>query len=253
MNSRQRLDDYLDGLRRRLRFAIFTRAGAALAGAILIVLGVAIYLLNLSGFPLSGVIVTRLVLLLAVLALCGALLWLPLRRLQKNSGADEFERELPGQQGRIQTYLEQQARDSQASLLTDLLAEDALQRAESTPIEQVVSPRRIWLAGGLAAAGVVTLLVVLILSRSEWGYGGRYLLLGVSIPREAVPIRQIALKPGDVTMRRNADLKVQADVSGFKPDNVELFVKFDESDRWEQASMQHVRGDQYGFTLYAVR
>src|SRR5882724_195833 len=252
MNSRQRLDEYLAGLRQRLRMAIFTRAGAALAGTVLLVLLAAIYVLNLRGFPIGGVIVSRLVLLIAVAVLVGVLLWLPLRRLREKSGAEQFERVLPGQQGRIQTYLEQQARDSQASLLTDLLAEDALQRAEHSPVEQVVSSRRIWIGGGVAAAALLILVAVLF-GGSQWGYGSRYVLLGVGIPREAVPIRQIAVRPGDVTMRRNADFKVHADVKGFKPDAVELFVRFDDTERWEQAAMQHDKDEQYGFTLYAVR
>ena len=135
-----------------------------------------------------------------------------------------------------------------------MLAEDALERAKNSPVEEVVSARRIWVAGGLAAAAVIVLLGILVISRSEWGYGGRYVLLGVSIPKESVPVRSITLKPGDMTMRRlNADLKVQANVNGFKPDDVELFVRFEDTDRWEQASMQHIKDDQYGFTLYAVR
>src|SRR5215831_12985350 len=172
MNPRQSLDDYLDSLRQRLRLAIFTRAGAVLAATVLVLLCTAVYVLSLRGFPVGGVILSRVVLLLAVVALIAALIWLPLQRLKKNAGADQFELKLPDQDGRIQTYLEQTARDSKASLLTDLLAEDALARAKNSPVEQIVSSRHIWIASGVAAAAVLALLGMLVISRSEWGYGG---------------------------------------------------------------------------------
>src|SRR5215471_2003578 len=110
MNSRQRLDEYLEQLRQRLRLAIFTRASAALGGAIVAVLLLAVYFLNLTGFPAVGVILSRAALIVAIAVLVAVLIWWPLRRLSKGSGAEQFERRLPDQHGRIQTYLEQQAR-----------------------------------------------------------------------------------------------------------------------------------------------
>ncbi len=252
LNPRERLDDYLSSLRERIRLAIFTRAGAALALTVLILICVAVYLLNLRGFPVGGVIVSRIALLISVVALIAGLIWLPLHRLSRDHGAIQLEKQLPEQQGRIETYLEQRDR-AQASPLVDLLAEDALKLTAQSSVTDIVSSRRIWIAGAITAAAVIALAILLTVAKSEWGYGSRYVLLGVKIPHDAVPVREVELKPGDATMRRNADLNVQALVKGFKPDNVELFVRFADTNRWEQASMQKIAGEQYGFTLYALR
>src|SRR5215831_17318997 len=170
MTPRQRLDEYLAQLRQRLRIAIFARAGAALTATLVALLALAVYFLNLSGFPVGGVIVSRVALFIAVAALVLALIWWPLRRLNKDSGAQQFERRLPDQQGRIQTYLEQQSRASQASPLIDLLAEDALNLTQRTPAEKVVAARGLWIAGAVTLVAVAVLFAMLVISRTEWGY-----------------------------------------------------------------------------------
>src|SRR5262245_27370788 len=142
MNPREKLDEYLGALRERLKLAIFTRAGAAIALATLIVICTAVYVLNLRGFPIGGVIVSRIALFIAVAAIVATLVWLPLRRLRKGDGAEQFEERLPEQHGRLQTYLEQRElahKHNMASPLVDLLAEDALKLAQKSPTD-VVSP-----------------------------------------------------------------------------------------------------------------
>ena len=97
---------------------------------------------------------------------------------------------------------------------------------------------------------------------SQWGYGSRHLLLGTTLPAEAVPVKQVSLQPGNKTLRRNADFVVQARVQGFKAADVQLFVRFadasnsDTAAGWERAAMQPAGGEDdanYLLTLYAMR
>jgi hypothetical protein len=213
------------------------------------------------GFPRAGVIVSRVV-LLSLLLIGVWLFWRPLTRLSAHSGANALEKELPEQRGRIQTFIELQARKAagDASPMLDLLAEDALMLSHQSPIEQVVTPQRLWMASGIAATAVLVLLYLLTFGAAQWGYGSRHLLLGTTLPPEAVPVKQVLLQPGNKTLRRNADLAVLAKVQGFKAKDVKLFVRYDEGNeaeaQWERAAMQPARtadDANFSLTLYALR
>ncbi|HTE40535.1 MAG TPA: hypothetical protein VK629_06890, partial [Steroidobacteraceae bacterium] len=253
MNARQRLDEYLTELQLRLKLAVVTRAGAAIVAAIVFVTFAAIVWLAPLGFPSAGVIAIRIGLVTLVAAATVFLLWRPLRRLRASTKGKLLEERLPDQRGRIETYLDIQKR-SEPSPFLDLLAEDALRLAKASPADEVVSNKRLGVAGGIAAAGVLVIVYALTVGGAQWGYGTRHLLLGTTLPVEAVPVKQIAVQPGDLVLRRNADLPVQAQVKGFKPENVELFVKFEDSQEWERAGMKaDAEAGHYALTLYAVR
>lgn len=256
MNARERLDEYLTGLRQRLQWAIVTRASAALLLSALALLCAAILWLAPLGFPRPGVAASRAVFIVALLAAAVLLLWLPLRRLR--SDITVLERQLPEQRGRIQTFVELRAREAKGdgAPLIDLLAEDALTLAKRSPLESVVTPRRLWIGGAMAAVAFVVLAFLLGFGPAHWGYGSRHLLLGADLPATAVPVRQVFLQPGNKTLRRNSDLQVQAKVRGFKPEAVQLFVQFEGEPEWERAPMQAVAGEEdgnYQLTLYALR
>jgi hypothetical protein len=261
MRATQRLNDYLMSLTQRLRWAIVSRASAIVAFFVLVALCGAIAWLAPLGFPKFGVIVSRVV-LLSLLLIGAWLFWRPLTRLSASAGAVALEKELPEQDGRIQTFIELQTRKASgdASPMLDLLAEDALKLTHRSPVEQVVTPQRLWIASSVAAVAVMALVYLLTLGADQWGYGSRHLLLGTSLPPEAVPVKQVLLQPGNKTLRRNADLAVQARVQGFKPKDVQLFVRYDEAGeaepQWERAAMQPARTEDdanYLLTLYALR
>src|SRR5205085_955916 len=166
-----------------------------------------------------------------------------------------FEKHLPTQSGRIETYLEQARRRQQgeATPLIELLAEDALVVAEQEPVSKAVPPAKLWIPAGAAVAGIIVLVALLALGKAEWGFGSRNLWFGTSIPREQIALRQIAVTPGDSTVRRNQDVPIRASLRGFKAERAEVFVKFGDSKDWERAPMKAGDDGKFDFTLYALR
>lgn len=258
LNSRTRLEGYLDSLRRRIRTLIYVRAAAALAVGTLLITAVAVWALNRSGFPSHFAVTGRLFLLALAVLVAIMLLWRPLRRLRVNDGADEFEHRLPAQRGRIETWLDIRRREAQGdkSPLADLLAGDAVALTDATPIRNVIPAPRIWSGTAVASGAALVLLLLLIAGPAYWGYGSRYLLMGAALPRTAVPLRQVTVSPGDITVRRNSDLAIRASIQGFTPDQTQVFVRFDDEQRWQAAPMQAIRNGEstsWEFKLYALR
>jgi len=256
MNSRQRLNDYLEQLQQRLRAFMLARAAATIGLVVLLSILAAVWLLLPRGLPASAVWSVRGGLLLIVAALGYFGLWLPWNKLQHHPAA-EFERRLPEQQGRIATYLELKQREAagEHSLFTELLADDALQRTERTPLNSVAPKKRLQFAIGLAAIVGVALLGLLVL-RTPWSYGARHVLLGATVPESVLPVKGIVVKPGDVTVRRNADLVVRAQLKGFSSDAADIFVRFEgeaEGAAWERAAMQRQDDGSFEFALFALR
>lgn len=258
MTARNRLESYLDELRSRIRAFIYMRAAAVAAVTGLALVVAIVWLMNRDGFTSDFTMVGRVLLAVAISVIAFALIFLPLRRLARDAGAAELERRLPTQDGRIRTYLDAQRREQQGthSALTELLAADALHGDRATPVQSVIPSSRLWTGGAVVGAVVIALTALLMNGPSFWGYGSRHLLLGTAVPIEAVPIRKIAVLPGDVTVRRNSDLTIRAAIEGFVPDQALVMVKFDDQPDWQRAPMQAVQqGDdvRWEFRLFALR
>jgi len=259
MNPSTRLETYLQSLRRRIQALIIARTAAAATALILLATLLGVWWLQSSNYGPSAALITRVVIATALVAIAVGLLWLPLRRLRAGRGAPEFERRLPDQQGRIQTYIDarERARQGEPSFMIELLAEDAASRAEAKPVRMVISDRNLWSGVGVAALALVALLGLLAFGPAYWGYASRFLLLGMDLPRDAVPVRRITVSPGDATVRRNSDLSIRAAIDGFDPQNADVFVRFDNEKEWQRASMQRSederRGGMWEFKLFALR
>ncbi len=172
-------------------------------------------------------------------------------------GAHIFEQRLPDENGRIQTYLDGKRRESQgiSTPLLSLLAADAVTIAERTPPDEIVSSRRIAAGMLVAVAALAVLVTLLVAGPAYWGFGSRHLLLGMELPRNAVPVRSVTVTPGNATVRRNSDLAIRAAVEGFHPREVQVFVRFADRQDWERAPMQPATDSdsRFEFRLYAVR
>ena len=127
----ERLDSYLRELRRRISLLIYTRAAAVSVVIVLLITCSAVVLLSRTGFPSYLTIAARVVLGLALVTSAIVLVWLPLRKLRAGHGAADFERRLPAQQGRIQTWLDIRRREAlgESTPFAELLAEDAIKAA----------------------------------------------------------------------------------------------------------------------------
>jgi hypothetical protein len=253
MNSRQFLDAYLHDLRRRLRRVVLLRAAATAAVLALIVTVIAVWALQRSGFPVPLAISVRVGFGLVLLALSVVLLWQPLRKLA--SGARELERHVPQQNGRIETYLELAGRQAQGreAPMIDLLADDAAEVAKTAPIDTVVPRRRLLVPAALAGAAAVALVLTISLGGSYWGFGSRYLWLGMEVPEDQLLLRQVVVSPGDTKVRRNQDLAIRAVIRGFDASEGELFVRAGAASKWERAAMRGDGNGSFELTLYALR
>ncbi|MET0282712.1 MAG: hypothetical protein ABW278_16515 [Steroidobacteraceae bacterium] len=252
MTARNQLDAYLDQTRRRLQWILSARGLALLAGVLLLVTVAGALLLWRFAFTDAAALGARLVLLAAALAVAGWATWRWLV-IGRGAGAAAFERALPAQSGRIATYLQERSRQGRASVLTDLLAADALAIAEREPLASTIPTRRIWLPS-LGAAAAAAVLVVLLFLGGPVGEGARHLWLGRLPPAASIAAAAggIAVEPGDATVRRNQDLPISAIVSG-NASEVQVHVRFDGGGEWETVPMEAGANGGYAFTLFAVR
>lgn len=257
MSARERLESYLDSLRARLRTHIYARAAAVAIGGVLAVTALTVWTLQRREFAPAITVAGRVAIGVLLVSVIVALLWRPLRRLGRDQGSHIFEERLPDENGRIQTYLDGKRRESQgqAPALLGLLAADAVTIAERTPPNEIVSSPRIAAGALLAVAALVVLGALLVAGPTYWGFGSRHLLLGMELPRNAVPVRRVTVTPGNATVRRNSDLAIHARVEGFHPRDVQVFVRFADRQDWERAPMQPAEGQEsrFDFRLYAVR
>ncbi|MEJ1965196.1 MAG: DUF4175 family protein [Gammaproteobacteria bacterium] len=255
MSARERLEQYLDRVRRRLRAAVVARASAVVALTALLVTVIAVWLLRDPGFPPAQVMAARVVLALSLVVAAAAMLWRPLLALQPRNRSKAFERNLPTQGGRIETYMELARRREQGepAPLIDLLAEDALAVAEQAPPETAVPRRRLWVPAAVAAGAVAVLIGLMVFDRAGFGFGSRNLWFGATLPKEKITARSILVKPGDTTIRRNQDVPIHATMQGFTAQNAEVFVRFGDSKTYERAPMKASPSGEFEFTLYALR
>ncbi|MGH8187331.1 MAG: hypothetical protein ACREUC_12270, partial [Steroidobacteraceae bacterium] len=258
MSSRERLESYLNALRRRLRIHIYARATAVGVAGTLIITCVAVWLFARQDFAPAIVFSGRGALIILLLAVAVMLVWRPLRQLRRDDGAHIFEQRLPDEGGRIQTYLDSKRREAQgiSTPLMSLLAADAAEIAERTAPRDIVSNRRIGASAALAVAAVLALVALVAIGPAFWGFASRHLLFGFELPPDAVPVRRIVVTPGDATVRRNSDVAIRASIEGFRPSEAQVWVRFADRPDWERAPMHPARdGDRtaFEFKLYAVR
>ncbi|HXC57840.1 MAG TPA: hypothetical protein VN645_00905 [Steroidobacteraceae bacterium] len=251
MSSRAQLDQYLQQARQRLRLILLSRGAALLVALLLLVtLGAALWL-NRQAFSDIAVAIGRAALIAGALGVgvYGFLRW---RALNRNEGGDALEQALPAQSGRIHTYLQERRKEGQAPFLLELLADDAARIADAEPLTQSIPSRQLLIPGAVAAAAFAGLIAIFFVGGSL-GDGARHLWLGKlpAASRIAVAAGGIAVRPGDISVRRNQDLPISALVAGGGRD-AQVHVRFGDGE-WEVAPMSAEKDGGYSFTLFAVR
>jgi hypothetical protein len=234
MSNSSELNSYIARLHRRLRIGTGLRGAAIFTATSLLTTVVLVYLLNRFAFPALGVTAAR-VALIATLASAAAFgIALPLTRLTRAWTVRRAESVNPGLEQRLTTFVERASSGSDPFL--ELLAADTLAHTSKSAPSELVSPKHLYALGSAGITCLTVLVWMIVAGPGYIGYGASLLWTGVK--KNVAPLYGITVKPGNLTVRRNSDQLITAQVSGMAPNKAQLFAHFQSSTGWEPVTMQ---------------
>jgi hypothetical protein len=234
MSRQNELNSYIAGLQRRLRLGAWLRGAAIFIGTALVVTVALVLLLNHYAFPTHGVAGARMALLVALAAVAGFGIALPLARLTRARAVRAAEAAHPGLEQRLTTFHEREREGGDPFL--ELLAADTLSRTQDAAPSSLVPDNRLFALGG-AGLGCLGVLVWMIAAGPGYlGYGASLLWTGPK--KNVAPLYAITVAPGDVAVRRNSDQLITAQVTGMRPEKVQIFAHYQSAGAWEPVTMQ---------------
>jgi len=231
MNTSNRLDQYLDAFRQRLRKLTLLQGIAASAVVLLVVSVIGAWFSTESGFAGETVAAFRILLVLALAAVMIITIVRPLQDLDANI-SNKIEERTPEFGGRVETY--SQMRESNNPFL-DLLAEDALQVSETHPVHEQIKQKDFNIAGAIGATAITVLLILVVAGPGMMNYSLRNLFAGWAVDN-LLPPQSITITPGDQSVRRGANLRVMAVMDGFSPDEAVIHVR-ETGGEWQDVEM----------------
>ncbi len=247
MTALEQVGSYLQTLRLRLRLFAASR-GFAVAAVLALILTLALVAVcDRFQFAQGIVCPMRLLLYLAVAGALSFALAIPVLKLTARQVTRIAERSVPSLEERLLTVAEH---PDPANPFTELVAEDVLRIAQDTPNKSLISAPLTWSFAliGIAAAGVLMWLIAA--GPGYWGYGASLLWTGSARANQR-PLYEVAVQPGNKTIRRKSDQAIKAQLVGFSAHSVVLHARYGNSSQWQQAPMQ-AQGSDYQFLLPAV-
>src|ERR1039457_3412637 len=251
MKPLDRLSEYLDALERRLRWLAFTRGAAVAAGAALALTVLAVLVINHYAFSNLSVVGARVLLFLGMAFAVAAALIVPVIRLNRRRAARAAEHRYPQFEERLLTFSERMEQNPGDPFLS-LLADDTLKVAQTAEAQGVA--RTGWIFS-LSSAAIFALGALLWLGTSGPGFlgYGTALLWGGLPKANMTPYYDIAVTPGNHTVRKRADETVHARLKGFAAPAVRFFGKYASSSKREQAEMgAEPGGSDYQFVIAGI-
>lgn len=249
MKATEKLEVYLAEFRQRLKKLVILQGAAAIAAVILGVSLIAAWFSLENGYASSTVISFRLLLILALAAVVLKGILEPLKRIQSNISKYIETRSAKtdgvGFKGRIETYVQME----QNNPFRELLAEDALKLSESYPAAEQIKNKDMQIAG-LAATAMLAVLIYMAAGAGLFSYSLQNFLAGWASD-SFVPPQSITVLPGDESVRRGANLRINAQVEGFDPDEATLHVRNDGEDWQEVPLVRTMNG--FEFTLFSLQ
>jgi len=192
----------------------------------------------------------RVTLLVGVLLLAYLFLWRPLRRLAKDKGASLVEKADAAFDGRVQTYLDTQAKSPEHSFLP-LLARDSLAIAKRVPLSRVVPTASLLIPLFLIALLLAGGVAFHRFAPPQWQNAALHLFWGWQKPGLVEP-RRIAVLPGDTEMLAGENLDVEIELGGFSRDVVTLYARSG-AEPWQTTEIAKSVDGQFRFTVFQVR
>lgn len=234
MSNSSELNSYIVRLQQRLRLGTGMLGAAIFAGTALAVTVALVWVLNRFAFPAHGVAAARIALIGALAAAAAFGIALPLKRLTGAWAVHRAEAANPDLEERLTTF-EERARKGDDPFL-ELLAADTLAHTDEIEPRELVPDKRLFALGGAGLGCLAALVWIIAAGPGYLGYGAALLWTG---PRKnAAPFYSIHVKPGNLTVRRNSDQLITAQVTGLAPDSVKLFAHYRSSAGWEPVTMQ---------------
>ena len=123
----------------------------------------------------------------------------------------------------------------------DLLAADTLNVAREAEPARLVPDHKLAAFLGVGGAALCVLVWMILAGPGYLGHGAA--LLWAATPRDgAAPFYDIRVTPGDITVRRNSDQEVTAQLIGLQTDNVRLYARYQSASKWDQVAMRPQAG-----------
>jgi hypothetical protein len=176
----------------------------------------------------------RFLLCAAVTAAIVFALAIPIAKLNRRRVTRLAERRAPDFAERLLTVTE---RRDEANPFIELIAEDALRVANQHAPEQFAESNYLYGALGAAALSVGILVWLIAAGPGYWGYGASLFWTGSGNPGKR-PLYDLAVEPGDKTIRRKSDQLISAQLLGFSAHQVILHARYGQATKWDTASMQ---------------
>jgi hypothetical protein len=234
MTALQQLNAYLKDLERRLRILAASKGAAVSAACALVLTVVLVWIGNRYKFDAGLVLPFRVLLMAGVACAITFALALPVARLNRRRVTRLAESRITDFHERLLTVAE---RPDAANPFTELVAEDALRVARENSTEQLIPSRTLYASLAVAATAAAVLIWMISAAPGYWGYGASLLWMGPGHAGSA-PLYDIAVQPGNKTVRRKTDQMVSAQLMGFSARDVILHAKYHGALKWETIPMQ---------------
>ena len=227
-------------VRNRWRLRIALRGFAVVIAALLGTLVVSAWGLEVYRFTPAAIITFRIV---TYGALLGFGWWFFVRPLLRHVSDEQvalyLEEHEPSLQAAVLSAVEETRKGDRAAgldyspKLVGKLVESAAEKIRDVDMGRAVEHQRIQGSSGWLAAGAVLALLLFLFGPTYLRHGVMALLTPMGSAEAASPYR-IAVFPGDATIARGSDQAITATLDGFGTDQVNLFVRANESVPFER-------------------
>jgi hypothetical protein len=250
----EQLSHAIRNVRNRWRFAVALRGLVVVIGTSLLVFVAVALVMDALRYAPSAVVAARVLVWTAVAALAARFLAIPLtRRVPDERVALYVEEREASLDAAVVTAVQlgqaaaASAARAHSSALGKRLVDTVAERVHRLDDGRRIERARLTREGGLLGALVVAGLAALILGPASLRHGAR-LLIPWGTAEAASPYR-LAVQPGNITLPRGADVKIDTRLHGFQSERVELVVKHADSTAWTRIAMMP-EGDS---SLYVTR